>query len=272
MSEFQLTPALFSIFALLVEERTGLHYTPEDSALFSSKLLSRALDAGFDSPLDYYYRLRYDDPDGVEFQALTESLVVNETYFFREEAPLRILCDTFVRPRVERGERVRIWCAAAATGEEPLTLAMMLSDRGMLGAVDLVASDISPRAIGKARAGVYGRRSMRAIDDAHRSRWFTGDADALRVDPSLVAAVDWNLVNLTDDAAVAALGRFDIILCRNVLIYFSEGTVRSVASRLATSLTQGGALLVGASESLLRFGTLLTCEEHGGCFFYRRSP
>jgi chemotaxis protein methyltransferase CheR len=95
---------------------------------------------------------------------------------------------------------------------------------------------------------------------------------SVRVDRDLVDAIDWRRVNLLDAEAVSALGRFDAVLCRNVLIYFSDVVTAKVAESLAGALAEGGALLVGASESLLRFATDLDCEEHHGVFVYRRRP
>ena len=267
-----LSPSLFAILSDLVEERTGMHYEAHDSDLFASKLLARAVDAGFESALDYYYFLRYDDADRREFDALVDALVVSETYFFRETAPLRTLCDEVLHHVFATGRRPRVWCAAASTGEEPLTLAMMLAAAGRLGDVDLVASDISPRALARAREGRYGARSFRAIASVDRARWFEPAGDGTVPLRQLRDAIQWRRVNLLEADAVAALGTFDAVICRNVLIYFSEDTVRRVIGTLAGGLRDGGSLLVGVSESLLRFGTLLHCEERGGSFFYRKVP
>src|SRR5580658_10297816 len=172
MREFTLSPSLFAILSGLVEERTGIHYERQDNAIFSSKLIARAVEAGFESPLDYYYYLRYDDLDRREFDALTDNLVVNETYFFREVAPLRILCDEVLCAAIARGERPRVWCAASSTGEEPLTLAILLAERGLLESVEILASDISPKVLARAKEGVYGQRSLRAMSEEEKAHWF----------------------------------------------------------------------------------------------------
>jgi len=248
-----------------------MRHEAHDSELFSSKLVARALDAGFTSPLDYYYYLRYDDPAGREFDALIDSLVVGETYFFREMGAIRVLCDEMLAPAIAAGKRPRIWCAASATGEEPLTLAIALAQEDRLGRVEIVASDISPRALARAKEATYGPRSFRATSDEDKARWFDRVGDTFVARRELRDAITWRRVNLTDAGAVSALGTFDAIVCRNVLIYFGESTVRNVVTTLASVLSVGGPLLVGASESLLRFGTLLNCEEHGGAFFYRKT-
>src|SRR5262249_18483311 len=158
---------------------------------------------------------------------------------------------------LERGGRPRIWCAAAATGEEPLTLAMLLADRGWLDRVEIVASDISERALARAQRGEYAGRSLRALDAGRPGRWFDRRGEALAVSRRLVEAIDWRRVNLVDRAAVAALGAFDAIVCRNVLIYFADNTARQVVESLTAALEPQGVLMVGAAESLLRYGTSL---------------
>jgi chemotaxis protein methyltransferase CheR len=266
-----LSPPVLAILSALIEEESGLHYDASDADLLAEKLSVRALERGFDSLLDYYYFLRYDDERDAELELLIELLVVHETYFFRELVPLVALIDHYLAPAVARGQRVRVWCAAAATGEEPFTLAMLLAARGLLGRVEIVASDISARALAQARRGQYSRRSLRNLVPGHE-RWLIVDGERARVSHEILAAVRFHRVNLVDHASAAKLGgRFDAILCRNVFIYFSLETAQRVVEQLSPALAPGGALLVGISESLLRFGTLLRCEEHGGAFFYERA-
>ncbi len=269
MRSFVLTPHLFSIFSRFIEERTGIHHQMNDTELLSGKVASRALEAGYESPLDYYYLLRYDDPHGTELDALIDVLVVNETYFYREASTLQALIEHHLAPIIASGRRPRVWSAAASSGEEPLTLAMMLASAGLLERTELVATDVSLRVLARARAGTYGRTSLRHLPPAERARWFIEEEGArLRVKPELSGNIAWRRVNLVDPAAVAALGQFDAILCRNALIYFADATVRGVVASLTAALAPGGMLAVGASESLFRFGTALRGEQHGDAFFY----
>jgi chemotaxis protein methyltransferase CheR len=267
-----LSPQLFAIFASLVEEACGLHYGPRERELFESKLVARAHELGFDSLLDYYYRLRYDDPDGSEVRKLLEALVVHETYFFRELPPLVQLVDGHLADVIRRRGRARVWSAACSTGEEPLTLAMLLAERHLLDKVDILATDLSASAIERARSGRHGRRSLR---DGHppllAARFLDVTRDAVLVTPALRNAVTFEVMNLLDDAAVRRLGTFDAVLCRNVLIYFRDDRVSAIVERLGNVLAPDGLIAVGVSESLLRFGTSLVCEERGGAFFYRRA-
>lgn len=270
MPGLPLSPQVFSILSALVEERVGLSYTLSDKEIFESKAAARALDAGFESMLDYYYCLRYDDPEQREFQRLVEALLVHETFFFREFEPLRVAISTFVAPRVRSGNRARIWCAACATGEEPVTIAMLLREQGLSEHVDLIASDLSESALERAKKGVYSPRALRQ-NRAHplAVRYLEVRPDAILAHRELVRSVDYRQVNLLDRDAVEALGSFDLVVCRNVLIYFAEDRARAVAELLAARAEPEGALLIGVSESLMRFGTSLVCEEHGGVFVYR---
>lgn len=269
MPSLPLSPQVFAILTLLIEQRAGLHYGPEDRELLASKVSAKALEAGFESLLDYYYYLRYDAGGTAALDALIDSLLVHETYFFRDPLPLEVLADD-VALAVRAGRRPRIWCAACSTGEEPLTLAMMLHQRGVLEEVALLASDYSQRTLERAQQGAHNLRSMRAMPPGIEGRYLEVVEGRPVVRPELLKAVEWRRVNLVDAEAIAALGRFDAILCRNVLIYFQDETARRVVETLSRALLPGGRLLVGTSESLLRFGTALVCEERRGAFFYTR--
>lgn len=270
MIDPRLTPQLAAIFERLVEEACGLHYGAHDRELFGSKLAVQAEEAGFDNLLDYYYRLRYDDPGGHETQALIRALVVHETYFFRELPPLQHLVDVYLAEAVRVRGRARVWSAACSTGEEPMTLAMLLDQRGLLDRVELMATDISEAAILRAQSGRHTRRALR---DGHpaalATRYLEIGPGGVTSAAALRQAIDFRVLNLLDGDAILALGRFDVILCRNVLIYFRDAVVVRLLDRLTRALTPDGLLAVGVSESLLRFGTTLTCEERGGAFYYR---
>jgi chemotaxis protein methyltransferase CheR len=271
MADPQLTPPLFAIFSSLIEERVGLCYARDDTEILASKLSVRALELGFDSLLDYYYFLRYDAGSELEFEALVNTLVVNETFFFRELGPLRVLVNELVEPCVRAGKAPRIWCAACSTGEEPLTLAMLLEQKGLLDKVSLIATDVSSRALCRARSGEYSRRSLRQMPAPELvEKWLTVHEHGVSVNRSLLSAVSFRQLNLLDEDGIATLGPVDMILCRNVLIYFRDATAVRVVERLAGQLRTSGVLLVGISESLLRFGTSLVCEETGGTFLYRK--
>jgi chemotaxis protein methyltransferase CheR len=277
-----LSPQLFAILSALVEERLGIHHGAEDLEIFSDKVLSRAAEAGFESALDYYYFLRYDAAAVVELEALADALVVGETYFFRELDALRAGVTHALLPAIAERGRARVWSAACATGEEPVSLALLLDEASIRDRTEIVATDISARAIARAKAGSYANRALRVLPPNPPPPGFSEqlrmlsdvtifrDGPKAQVARSVIAGIDYRQLNLLDDGAVAALGTFDLVLCRNVLIYFADPTVKRVVGTLASSLNESGRLIIGASESLLRFGTMLRCEERGGAFLYAR--
>lgn len=265
----ELSPQLLAVFANLVERSAGLHYGPADRELFASKLSAHAAERGHEPLLDYYYRLRYDDPDGSELASLIEALLVHETYLFRELGALVDLVDSHLVPLVRARKRARVWSAACSTGEEPYTLAMLLDDRRVLDAVEIVATDVSAAAIESARHGKLGRRSLRDDHPADlAARYTEATAGSRIIVPRIGNAVQFSVANLIAPVLPVA-GTFDAILCRNVLIYFGDQQILQVIQRLTDHLAPDGLVAVGVSESLLRFGTRLVCEERGQSFFYR---
>ena len=264
-----LSAPVFAILSALIEERLGLFFNVDYRDVLIEKLSPRAVELGFESMLDYYYFLRYDAAAGAELLAIADLLTVNETYFLREVTQLRVLVEDMLAPLATSGARPRVWCAACSTGEEPISLTSLLDERGLLGRVEVVASDVSERALQVARRGVYGRRAVRAFETL--PAWLDLEGDQHVASPRLRESIDWRRINLLDAGAISALGHFDAIICRNVMIYFRDETTQAVVSCLHDALVAGVHLLIGASESLLRLGTAFTCEERRGAFFYRKA-
>ena len=259
------------MFSHVIEEVCGVCYGPADVAILTSKLETRMLELGYESLQDYYARLRHDDLEGIELHALVETVLVHETYFFRELAPLAQLVNSHLAGVVRARGAARVWSAACSTGEEAFTLAMLLDDGGLLDRTSIVASDVSASAIAVAKTGHHGARALR---DGHppglvRRYLRTRPNGGLAVVPRIRDAVQFQTLNLLDEDAVQGLGLFDAIVCRNVLIYFRDDRIAGVVDRLGRSLRPTGMIVVGVSESLLRFGTGLVCEERGSSFFYR---
>jgi chemotaxis protein methyltransferase CheR len=272
MADPALSPQLFALFTTLVEDACGLHYGANEQSLFGMKLGAHAADLGYDSLLDYYYRLKYDDPNKTELTSLLEALLVHETYFFRELPPLEQLVDTHLAEVVRTRGRARVWSAACSTGEEPFTLAMLLDARGLLDRVEIIGTDVSADAVEKARTGQHSRRALRDGHPVALARQYLESGPAgVALSERIRDAVKLRTLNLFDREAIATLGTFDVILCRNVLIYFRDEQVSRVIENLVGALAPDGLIAVGVSESLLRFGTAVTCEERGRSFFYRRA-
>ncbi len=270
-----LSDAAVPLLRDLVHERTGIFFEDARCDMFAERLAPLVIDRGFESFLDYYYLLKYDEAAAPEWLRVMDALSVPETYFWREIDQIRAVVDEIVPALVAslRGLPLRIWSVPCASGEEPLSIAMMLDQAGWFerAPIEIHGSDASPAAIARARAGRYRDRAFRSLPEPLKARYFSQDGDTWRPDPCLSARItSWSVVNLMSPEQVAVHARAPIIFCRNVFIYFTESAIRSVVNRFADAMPPRGCLCVGASESLLRITTRFDLEEIGGAFMYVR--
>jgi chemotaxis protein methyltransferase CheR len=268
-----LSESEFTILRDLIHDHAGLHYDIAKRDILADKLSGRVIECGFDSFIDYYYLLKYGPGAEEEWPNVMDALSVQETYFWREMDQVRALVDVIVPQHLakRRGERpLRIWSAACATGEEPLTIAMALNEAGWFerAPIEILASDASRAAISRARAGAYRERAFRALPATLRAKYFEAKDGAWRMSPELHARVTWANVNLSAAAEMEALPLVDVIFCRNVFIYFSSASITRTVHSFAERLLQPGYLFVGASESLLRLSTEFELQEMGDAFVY----
>lgn len=256
----------------LIHERTGLFYDNGNYDLLTDKLSPLVIDRGFTSFLDYYYLLKYDTETDEEWRRVINVLSVQETYFWREMDQVRSLVNHLV-PELHVTSRfgpLRIWSAACATGEEPLTIAMALNEAGWFERlpIEIYASDASTKAIEKAQNGLYRERSFRNLPVDLRNKYFIEEQAGWRVTPNLSGRIKWTTANLIADREVAPLATANVIFCRNVFIYFSPDAIRKTVGLFARSMPKPGYLFVAASESLLRITTDFELKEIGGAFVY----
>jgi chemotaxis protein methyltransferase CheR len=258
----------------LVHERLGLYFGDDRLDQLADRLAPLLVQRGFGSLLDYYYLLKYDAEAEAEWPRVMDALAVNETYFWREIDQIRAVVDTVVPRLIEAttGAPLQIWSVPCATGEEPLTIAMVLEEAGWFerAPIRIVASDASPAAIEKARRGRYSARAFRNIPDRLRDRYFHKAGDEWLVSDAIHGRITWDIVNLQNPADVARWGASPIVFCRNVFIYFSESSIRRTVDLLAGCMPPGGHLCVGAAESLLRVTNRFDLQEIGGAFMYVR--
>ncbi len=261
------------VFAELIHDRLGLVYDASRHEQLADRLAPLVVARGFGSFMDYYYVLKYSE-DPLEWQRVMDALAVPETYFWREVDQVRAIVEHVLPALVDaaRGETLRIWSVPCSTGEEPLTLAMLVDERGWFdrAPIEIVASDASPAAIVKARAGLYGSRAFRILPPGYRDRYFQPQPDGRHwmVSPALRDRVQYDVVNLQDGLAVAAHARVPVIFCRNVFIYFSRAVIERVVDRFARAMPRPAFLCLGASESLLRVTSEFELREIGGAFVY----
>lgn len=257
----------------LIASHAGIHYDEARLELMRDRLVPLAIEHGFDSLLDYYYLLKYGAENGADWRRVMDALSVQETYFWREADHFKALTSTIVPRLLERKRTIRIWSIPCATGEEPLSIAMALSEAGSFDAarIEIHASDASEAALARARGRVYGKRSFRQLPEALRERYFRRHAqkDEWTVVPELFDRItSWSRVNVVDPAETAAFASADVIFCRNLFIYFTPACVREVAQMFARAMPSPGYLCIGAAESLLRAGVGFDLQELGGAYVY----
>lgn len=268
-----LTDTTFTLLRDLIEERTGLEYPNSRAELLGEKLAERAIDCGFSSFLDYYYLLKYDDKALKEWTYLLDSLSVQETFFWREIDQIKALVDVLVPEYLasKPNQTMRIWSAACATGEEPLTIAMALNEAGWFenASIEIYASDASQSAIDKAINGVYQNRSFRNLPANLKAKYFQKEQDnQWRIIPEIHARINWQIANLMEYSETKKLANASVIFCRNVFIYFSDKAICKTVKEFYNAMESPGYLCVAASESLLKLTNDFELQEIGGAFIY----
>lgn len=265
-----LTGSVTQILRDLIHERLGLYYEPAQFDAVADRLAPLLVQRGLGTFMDYYYFLKYSE-DAAEWQKVMDALAVQETYFWREIDQLRALVNCIVPELAEQhANGLTIWSIPCASGEEPLTIAMLLEEAGWFGRlpIRLLGSDASPAAIARAKQGSYGERSFRNLPPAMREKYFAPAGQRWTVNASLHQRVSFDVVNLVSEEEVLRHAAAPIVLCRNVFIYFSDRSIRRVLSVFERAMPPPAYLCVGASESLLRRTTAFELQEIGGAFVY----
>lgn len=254
----------------LIHQRLGLFYDASHFDQLADRLAPLVVARGLSSFMDYYYFLKY-SKEHEEWTKVMDALAVHETYFWREIDQLRAIVDVVVPHLARRGaSSLKIWSVPCSTGEEPLTLAMLLSEAGWFNRlpIDVLASDASPDAIANAREGQFGARSFRNLPEAMKEKYFSPSGNKWSVAPDLQQRVAYDVVNLVAEDEVRRHASAPIVVCRNVFIYFSEESIRRAIGVFERAMPAPGYLCVGASESLLRRTVAFELQDVGGAFMY----
>ena len=276
-AKLQMTDGEYRLFARLVRSHCGLHFGPETRLLLENRVSRRMREIAVSSYAAYHHEISDDARRDGELAHLIDELTTNETYFFRERGQLNALVREIVPEALaQRGEQgggpVRIWSAGCSSGEEPYSIVMLAMQAGIDVGRELrvYGSDVSRRMIQRARAGRYREGSFRETEDALRERYFAEkDGEWLLAD-AVRRSVDFIHLNLMEAPKVALLGAMDVILCRNVIIYFDREGKGEVIGTLEEKLRPGGHLLLGHSESLINLTTSLELRSLSQDLVYRR--
>lgn len=238
------------------------------------RVADRMISTGASSFDAYFARLRA-DIDG-EVEQLINAFTVNETYFYREEHQLACLSTDLLAARAEvvvPGRPLRIWSIPCSSGEEPYSIAIWLLDRWPQvdqHDIEIVGSDIDTNVLARARAGIYGRRSLQRMPARLVETYFRPHDGQWQVIDDLRESVRFTEANLIDPAQTRSHGQFDVIFCRNVLIYFSDASRRVAAENLYESLAPGGFICLGHTESMSRISPLFEVARFADAIVYQR--
>jgi chemotaxis protein methyltransferase CheR len=244
----------FDFLRKFLRDRSGLVLSDDKQYLIESRLVPVARRNGFASISEIVAKLRTQAP-ALE-AAVVEAMTTNESFFFRDKTPFEHLRDetmpALLAARAGQ-KKLRIWCAAASTGQEPYTIAMILADMAAKIAgwrIEILGTDLSTEVLDRAKAGLYTQFEVqRGLPIQLLMKHFTQKGDQWEISPAIRSMVQYRPLNLLRD--FSSLGQFDIVFCRNVLIYFDQGTKIDVLSRICRMLAPDGYLTLGAAETVV---------------------
>jgi len=250
----------FDALRNLIYDKSGITLGEGKEALVSARIGKRLRALGLSTPEEYLKYLNSDECDDNEFVELLDVISTNVTSFFRESAHFDFMSN-FVQQMVNEGKnKIRIWCAASSSGEEPYTIAMTFLENaeGFRGDCRILATDISTRILRQAKAGEYNEQKIQGVPPMLRSRYFSVLAGAggkvYKANPEITSMITFSRLNLSKPP-FPMKGPFDLIFCRNVMIYFDSATRDMVVKKFFEVLEPGGYLFIGHSESISNSGS-----------------
>ena len=257
---------------MLIEERTGIHFDESRERFFSTRVREHLHAKGLARGTDLLRAMR---KSNVEYEALLERLLTQETSFFRypavyETLEKRVLPELHVKKFWKNPRTLRVWSAGCSTGEEPYSIAITIADALNFADawnVEILATDVGRQALKQAERAVYAGRSIASVKEAQLGAHFTQLEDGYEVKPRLRKMVTLAQMNL---ASAVYVGRMDLIFCMNVLIYFSEERRRTLVQRFYDSLEPGGYLFLGHSESISKMPVKFQAIVLHDCILYRK--
>jgi len=267
----------FRLIQEFVNERFGLVLDENKAGSLAAKLAPRLEDLRLGTIADYYYHLKFSPHNRAEHLNFISLLTNNETYFFREEAQLKVFSDFILSVLKENrmrsnDRRLRVVSAGCSSGEEAYTLAILLLESGQFvwdWDVQVIGMDIDPAVIAKAEAGLYGGRALSVTAPHLQERYFRKEGDCYRVKEVLQRITSFQQGNLLEFEDHFAEDSLDIIFCRNVVIYFNDSTVHKTVEGFARALRPDGYLFLGHSESLARITKMYEPLRFPGAVIYK---
>ncbi len=276
MSKIIISEEDFLKFREYFYRKTGINFETTKRYFVDKRLIERieATDSGdFRS---YFIMMRF-QASGAELQLLTNLMTVNETYFLREDYQFDCLVNSILPELVKRktdNRPIRIWCIPSSSGEEPYTIAMYLMERWSgihQWDVEILSSDIDTGILNKARIGRYSARSVMHVPAPWLVKYFTRVGDEYQIGQDLREAVEFTRVNLAEPTDTRGYRNFDIIFCRNLLIYFDDLSRKTAAEVFFDALIPGGFVCLGHAESMSRISSLYKVRKFPQAIVYQKS-
>jgi chemotaxis protein methyltransferase CheR len=265
----------FDKFRQYLENRAGMYIDDGKQNSFKISLDSRMNTLGIKDYSAYYSLITTNALGRKEFNELLNLVLIKETFFFRDERQLGALTKNILPELIERkkGNEIKIWSAGCATGEEPYSIAMAILENFPPGNVNvsIYATEINPETLARAKEGIYGKSAMRAIDRTVLNKYFIQRKGQYYINDQIKQLVRFDTLNLIEPCFYPESGSFDIIFCKNVIIYFRLETVKTVIQKFYNVLAPGGYLFLGHSESLWQISDEFELEEIFGVFLYRKN-
>lgn len=256
--DLQMSPDEFTMIRDFILEKSGIYFGENKMYLIKNRLAKRMVELQIKSVRDYFYHVKYDMSQH-EFNRLMDLVTTNETSFFRNEPQLLAFSEEVLpllvagKMRDKGPKTIKIWSAGCSTGEEPYTIAILITEklRSLAGwNVEIIANDISEQVLQRARQGEYSGMTLRNCTPDILARYFTLSGEAYRIKPDVKMLVKFLHVNLNDPRQISMINNVDVIFCRNVMIYFSDDVKRQLVRGFYNALRPGGYYFIGHSETL----------------------
>lgn len=268
---------VFNKFKEFIYKLTGIHFTEQKKYLLETRLSRRLSALGLHGFEDYFNYIAFSPRKNTEIKELLNSITTNETSFFRDSPQLAVFMDVLklvVSEAAGKGIRViRIWSAGCSTGEEPYTIAILIKEKFFSPNLkfEIFASDISEKVLDSAKNGIYNSYTLRNADEKILGKYFTkNEEDKYEVKNEIKSMISFHGVNLMDDKQIKTLNFFDIVFCRNVIIYFDNNSKKIAISNIYERIKPGGYLFLGHSESLHSVSSMFKLVGIGKTPLYRK--
>ena len=275
MADISISEEDFSKFREFFYRKTGIQFDTSKRYFVDKRLAERIEATRSDNFRSYFTLLRF-QASGEELQQLTNLMTVNETYFFREDYQFKCLVDSIlpeITARKKDGNPIRIWAIPSSSGDEPYSIAIYLLElwAGLKDwDVEIISSDIDTRILAQARQGLYSPRAVQQLPARFLQKYFTRNGENYQISDELRGAVEFTRVNLSDRADTRPYRNFDIVFCRNLLIYFDDVSRKSAAETFYDALNPGGFILLGHSESMSRISSLYKVRKFPEAIVYQK--